>query len=371
MKNTVKYKVPQSEPFVGKEELKNLKKVIDNKWLTEGPFSLEFLEIIKKFTGAKYAALVNNGTLALFLGMLALGIKKGDEVIVPDFTFCASASSVEFTGAKPVFVDIDEGNLNIDVKKIEKAITKKTKAIMPVHIYGQSADMDPIVKLAKKHNLRIIEDAAESYGVFYKGEHTGTIGDVGVISFFADKSTTSGEGAVILTNDSDLYDKLKYLRNQGRLQSGSFIHTHLGMNFRMTDLQCAVGVAQLKKFEEIKRNRLNIYKTYKSLLKNVEGLSFMEESGYSNFVPFRVVIRVKNVDKLIRYLENNRIQTRGVFYPLHKQPCFSHLGYHADDFPVTNKVHSEGLCLPVFPSLTKNQIGYLCEKIIEFSKKPF
>lgn len=368
MKNIIKYKVPQSEPFVGQEELDNLKKVIKEKWLTEGPFSREFLSIIKKFTGAEYAVLANNGTLALFLGMLSLGIKKGDEVIVPDFTFCASASSIAFTGAKPVFVDINDGNLNIDVEKIEKAITKKTKAIMPVHIYGQSADMDPIIKLAKKYNLRIIEDAAESYGVFYKGKHTGTIGDIGVISFFADKSATSGEGAVILTNNSDLYNRLRYIRNQGRLQSGSFIHPYLGMNFRMTDLQCAVGVAQLKKFKKIKKIRLEIYKTYKSLLKNVEGLSFMKEADYSNFVPFRVVVRVKNLEKLTRYLEDNKIQTRGVFYPLHKQPCFSYLGYRADDFPITNNVYSEGICLPVFPGLKKSQIEYLCQKVIECIK---
>jgi perosamine synthetase len=365
----MKYKVPQSEPFVGKEELNNLKIVIEKKWLTEGPFSQEFLDIIKKFTGAKYAVLVNNGTLGLFLGMLACDIGKGDEVIVPDFTFCASGSSVALTGATPVFVDINDSNLSIDVKKIEKVITKKTKAIMPVHIYGQSADMDPILKLAKKYNLRIIEDAAESYGVFYKGKHTGTIGDVGVISFFADKSVTSGEGAVILTNDSELHDKLRYLRNQGRLHSGIFIHPHLGMNFRMTDLQTAVGVAQLKKFKEIERIRLKIYKTYRSLLKNAEGLSFMEEADYSNLVPFRTVIRIKNVDKLINYLEKNKIQTRGVFYPLHRQPCFSYLNYKTDDFPVTNKVNSEGLCLPEFPNLKMNQIEYLCKKIINYTKQ--
>ena len=361
----MKYKVPQLEPFVGKEELENLKKAIERKWLTEGPFSKEFLEIIKKFTEAKYAVLANNGTLALFLGLLSLGIGEGDEIIVPDFTFNASASSVVFTGAKPVFVDIDEDNLNINVKKIEDAITEKTKAIMPVHIYGQSVDMDPILKLAKEHDLRIIEDAAESYGVFYKGEHTGTIGDVGIISFFADKTITCGEGAVILTNDDKLYDELRYLRNQGRLQSGSFIHPRLGMNFRMTDLQCAVGVAQLKKFKEIEKIKLKIYRLYRSLLKDVEGVSFIEEVNYSNFIPFRVPIRVKNLDKLTRYLENNGIQTRGVFYPLHRQPCFAYLGYKADAFPVTNRAYSEGLCLPVFPSLTRNQIEYLCEKIIE------
>jgi perosamine synthetase len=361
----MRYKVPQLEPYVGKEELENLEKVIKRKWLTEGPFSKEFLETIKQFTKAKYGVLANNGTLALFLGLLSLDIGEGDEVIVPDFTFNASASSIAFTGAKPVFVDIDEDNLNIDVKKVEDAITEKTKAIMPVHIYGQSADMDPILKLAKEHDLKIIEDAAESYGVFYKGKHTGTIGDVGIISFFADKTITCGEGAVILTNDDDVYDKLRYFRNQGRLQSGSFIHSQLGMNFRMTDLQCAVGVAQLKKFKEIERIKLKTYRLCRSLLKDVGQVSFIEEVNYSNFVPFRVPIRVKNLNKLTHYLEDNKIQTRGFFYPLHRQPCFAYLGYRVDAFPVTNKVYSEGLCLPVFPSLTRNQIEYLCEKIIE------
>lgn len=366
----MKYKVPQLEPYVGQEELENLKKVIEKKWLTEGDFSREFLEIIKDFTGAKYAVLANNGTLALFLGLLALDVGKGDEVIVPDFTFNASASSVVFTGAKPVFVDIDEGNLNIDVEKIEEAITEKTKAIMPVHIYGQSADMDPIMKLARKYNLRVIEDAAEAYGVFYKGKHVGTIGDVGIISFFADKTVTCGEGGVILTNNKELYDRLRYLRNQGRLESGSFIHPQLGMNFRMTDLQCAVGVAQLKKFKEIEEKKIKNYRLYQSLLKDLEEVSFIEEVNYSNFVPFRVPIRVKNdLERLIQHLENSGVQTRRFFYPLHKQPCFNYLGYKDADFPITNKVYSEGLCLPVFPGLKEEQIEYICEKIKEFYQR--
>ena len=366
----MKYRVPQLEPYIGQEELENLKKVIEKKWLTEGDFSREFLEIIKDFTGAKYAVLANNGTLALFLGLLALDVGKGDEVIVPDFTFNASASSVAFTGAKPVFVDIDEGNLNVDVEKIEEAITEKTKAIMPVHIYGQSADMDPIMKLAREYNLRVIEDAAEAYGVFYKGKHVGTIGDVGIISFFADKTVTCGEGGVILTNNKELYDRLRYLRNQGRLESGSFIHPQLGMNFRMTDLQCAVGVAQLKKFKEIKEKKIKNYRLYQSLLKDLEEVSFIEEVNYSNFVPFRVPIRVKNdLERLIQHLENSGVQTRRFFYPLHKQPCFNYLGYKDDDFPITNKVYSEGLCLPVFPGLKEEQIEYICEKIKEFYQR--
>lgn len=312
--------------------------------------------------------LASNGTLALFLGLLSLGIGRGDEVIVPDFTFIASAGSVAFTGAKPVFVDINVDSLNIDVEKIEGAITEETKAIMPVHIYGQSADMDPILRLAKKHNLKVIEDSAESYGVFYKGKHTGTIGDVGIISFFADKTVTCGEGAVILTNDDKICKKLRYLRNQGRLTSGSFMHPQLGMNFRMTDLQCAVGVAQLKKFKEIEKKKLENLELYKSLLKSVNGVSFIKEVNYSNFIPFRVPIKVKRLDELTQHLENNSIQTRGFFYPLHRQPCFNYLGYDENDFPVTNEVYSEGLCLPVFPSLEREQIEYVCQKITLFMR---
>ena len=183
----MKYKIPQLIPFIDNDELENLKKVIENKWLTEGPFSEEFLEMIKKFTGAKYAVLANNGTLALFLSLKAMGIDKDDEVIVSDFTFISSGSSIVFSGGIPVFADVDRGNLNIDIEEIEKRITDKTKAIMPVHIYGQAANMGPIIEIANRYNLKIIEDAAQGFGVYYERQHVGTLGNIGIISFFADK----------------------------------------------------------------------------------------------------------------------------------------------------------------------------------------
>lgn len=360
------YKVPQLMPYVGEEEIKNLEEVINKKWITEGTFSEEFLHLIKDFTGAKYAVLANNGTLALFLSLMAIGIKKDDEVIVPDFTFISSGTSVVFAGGKPVFVDVDENSLNIDVLKIEESITERTKAIMPVHLYGQSADMDPILKIADKYNLKVVEDAAQGYGVFYKGKHVGAIGDVGMISFFADKTVTTGEGAVVLTNSEEIYENLKYLRNQGRLHSGTFEHSHLGMNFRMTDLQCAVGVAQLKKFEKIKELKLNNYYLYKELLKDDKQIDFFKEMEYSNFVPFRANVKVSHLKGLIEFLETNKIQTRGFFYPLHRQPCLKYLGYKEEEFPVSNKLNKIGLSLPVFCDLKKEQIYYVCDKIKEF-----
>jgi len=363
------YTVPQLIPYVDAEELINLGEVIKNKWITEGPFSEKFLQLIRDFTGAKYAVLANNGTLALFLGLMAIGIKEDDEIIVPDFTFISSGTSVVFAGAKPVFVDVDETSLNIDCSKIEDAITEKTKAIMPVHLYGQSADMDPILKITNKYNLKVIEDAAQGYGVFYKGKHVGAIGDVGIISFFADKTVTTGEGAVILTNNEKIYEKLRYLRNQGRLHSGTFQHAHLGMNFRMTDIQSALGVAQLKKFDKIKKIKINNYNLYKELLKDVDEIEFIKKMEFSNFVPFRANIKIPNLKGLIEFLERNRIQTRGFFYPLHRQPCLKYLGYKEEEFPVSNKLNNIGISLPVFCNLTKEQIHYVCDKIKEFYGK--
>jgi len=365
----MKYKVSQLEPYFSGEEIENLKKVIENAWITEGPFSKEFIEQIKKFTGAKYAVLANNGTLALYLSLLALDLERDDEVIVADFSFNASASSVVFAGATPVFVDILESDLCIDPKKIEEAITEKTKAIMPVHVYGQSCDMDAIMEIAKKHDLKVLEDAAQGFGVFYKGKHLGTIGNLGIISFFADKTITTGEGAVVLTNDEEIYEKLKMLRNQGRPHSGTFVHPALGMNFRMTDLQCAVGVAQVNKFKEIERLKLKHYNLYKELLKDQKEIRFIEENDHSNIVPFRTNIRAEKLEKLLDYLEKNGIQTRRFFYPLHRQPCYAYLGFKEGDLPVSNKAYEEGLSLPVFCNLKEEQIRYVCKTIKDFYEK--
>ena len=210
----MKYKVPQLEPYFDEDELNNLKKVIETRWITEGPFSEEFLEDIKKFTKARYAVLASNGTLALYLSLAALGIKESDEVILPDFTFSASASPVIFRGAVPKFVDVFDDDLNIDTGKIEQAITPKTKAIMPVHIYGRSCDMGKIMEIAGRHSIKVLEDAAQGFGVYCRGNHVGAIGDLGIISFFADKTITTGEGAVVLTNNEELYSRLKLLRNR-------------------------------------------------------------------------------------------------------------------------------------------------------------
>lgn len=354
--------IQQALPYVGLEEIKILENPIRSGWLTEGKYADEFIRKLKTFTKAKHVMLVPNGTLAIYLTLAGIDIQPKDEVVIPDFTFNASASPLRFFFAKPKFVDINEGDFNINVEKIEKSITVRTKAIMPVHIYGQCCDMDPINEIAEKHDLYVIEDSAEAFGAAYKGKHPGTIGDIGTFSFFADKTITTGEGGAIITNDDDLDLKIRIMRNQGREHSGTFKHPHIGMNFRVTDLQCAIGCIQMDKYPEIKKKKLENLKLYREYLEGTD-IKFIEKAPHSTFIPYRVPIRVKNKAKVIKHLRENKIEMREMFYPMHRQPCWQWLNYDKDDFPVANKIFNEGICLPVYPDLEKEEIEYICEKI--------
>ncbi|MBI2028437.1 MAG: DegT/DnrJ/EryC1/StrS family aminotransferase [Candidatus Levybacteria bacterium] len=367
-------KIPQLTPWIGNKEYKAIKSCFDNNWVTEGPKTREFNEALLRLIGAKYGVFAPNGTLALYLGLRALGIGVGDEVIVPSFTFIASATSVEMTGAKPVFVDVNRRNFQIDVTKASRLINSKTKAIMPVHVYGTVCDMDSVMKFSKKFKLLVIEDAAEAIGVHLKNKHAGTFGDIGCFSFFADKTITTGEGGFVVTDDEKLYEKLTYLRNQGRKDRGSFIHPFIGYNFRITDIQAAVGLAQLKKLEEIKVRKRKILDRYKRLLGGMDGITFFEPDQDAEIVPFRTCILLEKAHKLMNYLREKGVESRTFFYPLHKQPCFIHLqkersDQHDEYFPNTIFGFEHGVCLPVFPTLTDRQIAYICNAIIDFQKK--
>ncbi len=361
------YKITQIHPYFTQDEIDEVTDCLKNAWVTEGPKSKEFLEEILRITGSSYGVLAPNGTLALYIALMVIGIKEGDEVIVPDFTFIASANAIHLTGARPVFVDVLREDLNIDPKQIEKYITPHTKAIMPVHMYGQSADMEPILETAKKHKLFIVEDAAQGLGILYKNKHVGTFGNLGCFSFFADKTiTTGGEGGMIVTNDKGIYEKLCYFRNQGRLTSGTFLHPQIGYNFRLTDLQCAVGIAQLRKFSEIVQIKLRNQSLYEELLKSVKEITFLERKKYSNYIPFRTNIFVERLSALIEFLEKKGIQTRGMFYPLHKQPCFSIYNHSLSEYPNADYAFEHGLSLPVHCALREEDVKYICDAIKSF-----
>lgn len=370
------YKIKQVEPDIGKHEIKYVKDSLKRRWITEGKYAELFINKIKEYTGAKYAVLAPNGTLAIYMALYSIGVKPGDYVIVPDITFNATASVLHFIGAKPVFCDIDPETMQMDVKQIKPLLKDfNVKAIIPVHLYGNSVDMEKLMKIAREKNILVMEDAAQGLGVMrlrFKPEvceeHVGTIGDAGIFAFFADKNIIMGEGGVVITNSPCTYSNLLYLRNQGRKQSGNFEHERLGMNFRITDMQCAVGYAQMERIDELINKRRTIYSWYTKYLEDElesKSVRMMKINDFSNHVPLRCPLLVDNKKQVIEHLEQNGIQTRSLEYPLHRQPCWKYLMYEKDDFPNANKVYGHGMNLPIHSRLTERDVKYICGAIRE------
>ena len=369
-------KVPQFVPFLDDKEYESIKDCFYTNWFTEGPKSKEFVQKLLDYTGAKYGVLVPNGTLSLYLGLKAMGIGPGDEVLVPDFTFIASATSVHMVGATPVFVDCDKETLQMNVDNCDDKVTKNTKAIMPAHMYGIACDMTKIVKFAKKHKLKIIEDAAQAIGVHWKGKHCGTFGEIGSFSFFADKTITTVEGGLIVTNNKKIYSDLLHLRNHGRVKSGSFVHPQMGWNFRLTDIHSAIGLEQLKKLPQIIDRKRKIFDLYENCLRDKYGIGedkikIIKPPADSTFVPFRfAIIPSSRKADLEEHLSRKGVEPRTFFYPMHKQPCFTYLKDRYDlsdeNYPNSVYAYEGGICLPTYPSLQDDQIEYICRCIWEY-----
>ena len=369
--------IPQVAPWLGEAEQAAVLETIADNWITEGPRTAEFSAQLNQLIGVPHGVFAPNGTLALVLGLLALGIGPGDEVLVPDITFIASANAVCMVGATPVFADVTPENYQIDVAACARHLSERTRAIMPVHLYGMVANMRAVMAFAQAHSLLVIEDAAQAIGVHYDGRHAGAFGDVGCFSFFADKTITTGEGGYVTTSSSATYERLRLLRNQGRLDRGSFIHPALGYNFRITDMQAALGLAQLHKLAAIVERKRRIFDWYQERLRDVDQVRFLPIEPGSEFVPFRVVLLCENVRQLMEYAEQHGIQARSFFYPLHQQPCFkeldrSHGGpLDLDDrhYPHAIDGYARGVLLPVFPTLTEAQVEHICSAIHSFYAK--
>jgi perosamine synthetase len=357
-------KIPQVDLFFDGAELAAVEESMHKRWLTEGPWCKAFQEAIRARTGSKHVLFAPNGTLGLFLALLGLDLQPGDEVLVPTFTFYGSATAAVFAGLKPVFVDVDPGTFNVRASDFEPAIGPRTRALMPVHIYGQSCDMEGIMALARKHGLKVVEDAAQALGTTLKGRNAGTFGDIGVFSTFSDKVITTGEGGILVTDSDELAGRLALLRNQGRPHAGTFVHPSLGMNFRITDLQAAIGVAQMKKLPQILADRAKKWNLYMEGLKGVGDLEFMQIVPGSTIVPFRFPILTGRRDALAKHLEQRGIQMRGFFYPMHLQPKLKPAV--PQRLPAAERLHERGLCLPVYVNLTDEQIGEITGAIRGF-----
>lgn len=323
-----------------------------------------FEEEFADFIGVKYAVGVGSGLSALELGMRALGIGKGDEVITPANSFIASTSAVIFTGARPILVDCIEDTFNIDVKKAEKLITKRTKAIMPVHLYGQVADMEGILNLARKHNLFVIEDACQAHGAKFKNKAAGSFGDIAAFSFYPGKNLGAyGDGGMLVTSKKKISEKVKMLRNYG--QKEKYKHLYFGWNSRLDNMQAAILRIKLKKLNIWNEKRLINAKFYNQNLKDI----VITPKIFPNYKhAFHLyVIRSKKRDKLAKYLSSKGISTV-IHYPIpiHLQPACKNLGYMKGFFPVTEKLADEILSLPMFPELDHSEIKYICDQVKSF-----
>ena len=342
--------IRQIEPWIDIEELRQLKRVVDSTFVTEGVLTTEFELGIKELTGAKHAIAITNGTLATYVCLKALGIGVGDEVIVPNLTFIATSNAVIMAGAMPVFCDVLLDTYCMDYHRLEELVSDKTRAIMPVHLYGQSANLIEIMKIAKKHELYVVEDAAQGVGVTYMGRHVGTYGDCGMLSFYGNKTITCGEGGVILTNDDEIAKQCYKLKNHGRSQKGIFIHEDVGFNFAFTEMQAAIGISQLKKLGRIKDKKNKIYQKYIDELKGVGDLKPCYLDPNCEPVFWFTSFETQHVVTLAEHLLDNNIQTRRFFYPLHLQPCYTKnkdiIGRNDRDFSTSEEVYQRGISLP-------------------------
>ena len=353
-------RLPVAEPSLGEKELLYVTECVLTGWVSSGgKFVTRFEDMFAEFCGTHYGVTTSNGTSALHLALLALGIGAGDEVIVPTLTFVATANAVTYTGARPIFVDSEPETWNVDPRLVEEAITPRTKAIIPVHLYGHPADMDPILEIAARHGLAVVEDAAEAHGARYKARRVGSIGDLGVFSFYGNKIITTGEGGMIVTNQADLAERVRMLRDHGMSQERRYWHPVVGYNYRMTNIQAALGVAQMEKVDSILAAKRKIASAYTSGLQDVPGVQLPPEAIWAENVYwlYSVLIHPQEYgifrDELINILREQGVETRPLFPPVHTQPIYN----TGQSLPVAEHLSASGVSLPSAVTLSTHDLA--------------
>jgi perosamine synthetase len=354
-------KIRQVDLFIDEVERQAVDQCLEERWLTEGPRSRAFAAGICERLGVKHAVFAPNGTLGLFLALLALELEPESEILIPTFTFYGSAMAAVFAGLRPVFVDADPATFNARPEAFAAAIGPKTRAIMPVHVYGQCCDMPAIMDLAQRHGLKVVEDAAQALSVTYAGQSAGTFGDIGVFSMFSDKIMTTGEGGILVTQSDALLSKLRLLRNQGREHSGTFEHPALGMNFRITDMQAAIGLAQLAKLPEVLKDRQKKWRQYSDGLSGIGDIRPMAVDPKSSLAAFRFPILTREREKVALALEAGGVEVRRFFYPMHLQPKLR--TEPPQSLPASEQLYEQGICLPIHYHLTEQDIAHVIRQI--------
>jgi perosamine synthetase len=356
----MKCKIPVAQPEIGDEELENVTAAVKSGWVSsKGPFIEEFEKNFANYIGTKYGVSASSGTTALHLALVALGIGKGDKVLVPSLDFISVANVVTYVGAEPVFVDSHPDYWCMDPSKI--SIDTQTKAIIAVHLYGHPCDMDKIMAIAKDHKLHVIEDCAEAHGAEYRGRKTGTFGIISCFSFYGNKIITTGEGGMCLTNNAELAQKMMILRDHGMNPQKRYWHDVIGFNYRMTNLQAALGVAQLKKIDILINKKRRIAFEYNSLLKDLPGITIPPEMSWAKNVYwlYSILVNASIRNKVIEQLEKQGIESRPFFYPSHIMPP------HKDNssLPVAEELSARGINLPSGPALSENEIEIVVKSL--------
>lgn len=363
--------IPVNTPLLSGNEKKYINEALDTGWISsEGPFVKKFEEQFSSYIGRKNGVAVSNGSAALDIAVKAIGINKGDEVILPTFTIISPAFSIIRQGGIPVLVDSDPITWGMDVSKIEEKITANTKAILVVHIYGYPVDMDPVIELANKYELKIIEDAAEMHGQTYKGKKCGSFGDISIFSFYPNKHITTGEGGMILTDNNDLSEKCKELRNLCFIPPKRFVHKEMGWNYRMTNLQAALGVAQLEQIEQFIERKREIGSIYNELLKNVANIDLMPKLvSYSENIywVYGIILKPeqpKNAEYIINELKKQKIGSRPFFFPMHLQPIFQKMGlFKNQTYPVSENLSENGFYIPCGLGIKNEEISLVVKTL--------
>lgn len=359
-------KIPVYQPSLSGREREYVLDCLDSTWISsKGKYIGRFEEGFAKSVGVRHATSVSNGTVALHLALVALGIGPGDEVIVPTFTYIASVNAIAYTGATPVFVDSLAETWQMDPADVERKVTSRTRAIMAVHLYGHPCDMDPLVDIARRHGLFMVEDCAEAFGSKYKGRHVGVFGDIGTFSFFGNKTITTGEGGMLVTNDETLHSRMVHFKGQGLAAHRQYWHDVIGYNYRMTNICAAIGLAQLEQAEGFMARKREIAQRYK---KQLEGTSVAfhgegKDVLHSYWMCSILVPDPLQRDPLRDHLAKQGIETRPVFYPAHTMPMYT--GKY-QRHPVAENLGWRGINLPSWPGLSDAQVDEICGSIRDF-----
>lgn len=355
-----------AQPLISKNAKKNILEALSSGWISsKGPFVENFEKGFAKFIGTKYGLTTTSGTTALHLALVAFRIGPGDEVIVPAFTMIAPLFAILYQGATPILVDSEINTWNMDVTQVEKKVTKRTKAIIAVHIYGQPVDMDPLRKIANRYNLVIVEDGAEALGATYKNKKVGTLGKISCFSFYSNKTITTGEGGMVTTDSKILYERMKTLKDMSHSKNRRFLHTSTGYNYRLTNLQAALGLSQLENIEIIIAKKLYIANRYNTKLNKISGLTLPPSTSWAKNIywMYGVVVNKKSKlkrEEITKILSRNGVETRDFFIPMHRQPALKKLGYFKNEkYPVADYLSKNGFYLPSGPKISNKEIDYI------------